>query len=488
MLLILAALCIYLALRLWHWRPRGVPGPPALPFFGQAFKLLFIGERDILPLFKEWFDTYGSVVQVEMLGNVYVLLSEPESVEPVLSSSVHISKGFWEYLFFRPWLNDGLLLSTGDKWRLRRKLLTPSFHFKILESFLGGISKNSELYVASLLESGGKPIDIQEPISMATLKIICETAMGVTLSTDNEEQNAFIKAIKDASEGIVLRYLTFWLYSDFIYRRSKFGKKFYKSIDTLHSFSKKVIRKRKELYQSEKSHLGEGNKSGRKAFLDLLLEVEDSNPGLFSEADIQEEVDTFMFEGHDTVSASIIFSHFLLATHPDVQEKAFKEQDEIFGNDRRPPSMQDLQKMTYLEMVIKETLRLYPSVPFHSRKLYQDLKIDENTVVPAGQSIGILTYYIHRSVRHWEDPELFIPERFDPEITRHPFSYIPFSAGPRNCIGQKLAMMEIKTLLSTVLRNCVLESVTKSVDPVASVIIRNLGPIIVKVLPRDGTL
>ncbi|XP_014270542.1 cytochrome P450 4C1 isoform X2 [Halyomorpha halys] len=423
-----------------------------------------------------------------MLGNVYVLLSEPESVEPVLSSSVHISKGFWEYLFFRPWLNDGLLLSTGDKWRLRRKLLTPSFHFKILESFLGGISKNSELYVASLLESGGKPIDIQEPISMATLKIICETAMGVTLSTDNEEQNAFIKAIKDASEGIVLRYLTFWLYSDFIYRRSKFGKKFYKSIDTLHSFSKKVIRKRKELYQSEKSHLGEGNKSGRKAFLDLLLEVEDSNPGLFSEADIQEEVDTFMFEGHDTVSASIIFSHFLLATHPDVQEKAFKEQDEIFGNDRRPPSMQDLQKMTYLEMVIKETLRLYPSVPFHSRKLYQDLKIDENTVVPAGQSIGILTYYIHRSVRHWEDPELFIPERFDPEITRHPFSYIPFSAGPRNCIGQKLAMMEIKTLLSTVLRNCVLESVTKSVDPVASVIIRNLGPIIVKVLPRDGTL
>ncbi|NP_001349931.1 cytochrome P450 4C1-like [Halyomorpha halys] len=473
-----------------YWRRSTLPGPPSLPFFGIALTLWRKTAKDILPQFKEWIDLFGGIHKVEVLGMIYVILSEPEVVEPVLSSSTHITKGYFEYSFFRPWLNEGLLLSGGEKWRVRRKLLTPSFHFKILETSLESMCRNAEAFVSSLLATGGKPTEIQEIIRSSTLKIICETAMGVKLNAEDKQQNEFISATKTVIDGIVQRYLHFWLFPNFTYRLSKPGKMFFKGIDVLHTFAEQVIRKRKELFISEKLASGNNNTSRkiqRKAFLDTLLELDDSNPGLFTEVDIREEVDTFMFEGHDTVSAALMFALFLLANHPNVQDKAYIEQIEIFGDDKKVPTAHDLQKMIYLEMIIKETLRLYPSVPFHSRVLTDDLKIDENTVIPAGQSVVILTYYIHRSKRHWINPEEFIPERFTPGVERHPFSYIPFSAGPRNCIGQKFAMMELKTVLSSVVRYCWLEPVTTSIIPDGTVIMKSAEPVIVKVFPRNKT-
>ncbi|KAL1123288.1 hypothetical protein AAG570_002374, partial [Ranatra chinensis] len=226
----------------------------------------------------------------------------------------------------------------------------------------------------------------------------------------------------------------------------------------------------------------------RKAFLDNLIDYEYKNPGSLSRSDIMEEVDTFMFEGHDTTSSAVTFSLFVIGTYPDVQEKIVAELYDIFGESDRNVEMKDLKQMEYLEKVIKETLRMYPSVPHISRMLTNDIKLDDNRTLPAGTNVSLLIYHMNRNPRFYPDPEKFDPERFseDEVQKRHPFAYIPFSAGPRNCIGQKFAMMELKVILSTILRKLQVETITKREDFVllSLLILRSNIPIMIKFKPR----
>lgn len=163
-----------------------------------------------------------------------------------------------------------------------------------------------------------------------------------------------------------------------------------------------------------------------------------------------------MFEGHDTTSAAVSWCLFLMASNPEIQERAFQEIYGIMGdNCKRAPTMNEANDMKYLECCIKEALRLYPSVPLIARQLKEDVKISEQCfkyliiillniliflgdyLVPKGTTALIITYMLHRNPETFKNPEKYDPDRFLPEncIGRHPYSYIPFSAGPRNCIG-----------------------------------------------------
>ncbi|CAH1400222.1 unnamed protein product [Nezara viridula] len=449
---ILCLICVLLVLFVGYlaiyWKPSRLPGPRGLPYFGIAFSMIGITSKDIIHHLMKWFEEYGDIFEFQILGQKYVFVTDPQLLQPILSSNTNITKGRFEYSFFRPMFNDGLIISDGDKWRTRRKLLTPSFHFKILETSIESVGRNTEEFVSHLLKSNGKATEIEDHIYLLTFKIICETAMGVKLNTVDNQQNEYIKASKICHDSTVYRYLRIWLFPDFIYRLCKVAKN---------------------------------------TFLDNLLELDDSNPGLFTKSDIREEVDTFMIAGHNPTAAALKFLHFLLANHPDVQEKVHDEQVEIYGDDKRTPTAQDLHKMIYLEMVIKETLRLYPSIPLYSRLLDKDLQIDEKTIIPAGCNVAVFNYCVHRSKKHWDNPEEFVPERFVPGIERHPYSFIPFSAGPRNCIGQKYAMMELKTIMSTLVRQCWLEPVSTSMTLDYGITLSSTEPIIVKVFPRNET-
>lgn len=181
----------------------------------------------------------------------------------------------------------------------------------------------------------------------------------------------------------------------------------------------------------------------RLAFLDTLLIAQMEGANL-SDAAIREEVDTFMFEGHDTTSSAIAFTIFLLSHNSDAQKKAFDEAVMMEGREREP--------MRYLEAVIKEALRLYPSVPIHGRLLMEDYKF-KDMVIPKGTAIALIPYLTHRDTKFYSDPEKFHPERFLSENEMHPYQFIAFSAGPRNCIGQKFAMLELKCSLSKIIRH-----------------------------------
>ncbi|PSN43005.1 hypothetical protein C0J52_06764 [Blattella germanica] len=237
------------------------------------------------------------------------------------------------------------------------------------------------------------------------------------------------------SVEIMNRIFSPWLYPDFIYYLTPSGRRFKNYCNVLHTFTKKVIRDRAKFYAQKKKNrdekLSEDKSLGikrRVAFLDLLLEASLEGANL-SEEDIREEVDTFMFE-----------------------EIAYKEQESIFGDSDREPTMKDLNEMKYLERVIKETLRMYPSVPMLGRNNTEDVTFRGDIVIPKGVLIGSSFYYLHRDEEFFPDPDTFDPDRFLPEnsVNRHPFAYVPFSAGPRNCIGQRFAMMEMKMILAHV--------------------------------------
>lgn len=143
------------------------------------------------------------------------------------------------------------------------------------------------------------------------------------------------------------------------------------------------------------------------------------------------------FQGHDTTAAALTWSLFELGHHPEVQEHVYEELQKIFGDSDRPPTYQDLMDMTYLKRVVQEALRLYPSVPVISRRFETDMHLREY-VVPAHTEIVLVLYHIHRNPDIFPEPEKFDPDRFLPEAVekRHPFAYIPFSAGQRNCVGE----------------------------------------------------
>lgn len=406
-------------------------------------------------------------------GHYFVSLYKPEHIEVVLNSNSVINKG-WDYKYIKPWLGNGLITSSGKTWRKMRKLLTPAFHFKILENFQVMINKHSTVLIEKLKRKEQEPwLNVSHLMSLCTLDIIAETAMGVEVRAQENEESEYIKAIIRIQEILFGRMMSEWLSPDVIFNISPNGREFYKVLKIIQNFTRQVIsEKKKEMQENFEDIQNKENDDDeniymqsrkKKALLALLL-YHHFNNGDISEEDIIDEVNTFMFAGHDTTGLGISWALYNIGLYPDIQQKIRDELQLIFGDDKdRPITKADLREMKYLECVLKETLRLYPSVPNISRTNFEDLKLNEEMTIPKGSSIFIGIYSLHHDPEFYPNAEIFDPERFLPENAkgRHPYAFIPFSAGPRNCIGQKFALMEQKIIISNILRQFWI----KSLDP-----------------------
>ncbi|KAL6441533.1 hypothetical protein ACFW04_003590 [Cataglyphis niger] len=195
------------------------------------------------------------------------------------------------------------------------------------------------------------------------------------------------------------------------------------------------------------------DKQKRKAFIDLLLDMNEKDGVSLTDEDLRAQVSTFLFAGHDTTAVSISWALFCIGNDPQCQEKIHEELKEIFKDSQRPASIKELSQLKYLERVIKESRRLYPSIPIILRKISEDVKMG-NYVIPKNTLVAVPIMLIHRNPAIWQDPLKFDPDRFLPENLKqiHSYAYIPFSAGSRNCIGQKFAVIEEKVILTAILR------------------------------------
>jgi cytochrome P450 family 4 len=170
-----------------------------------------------------------------------------------------------------------------------------------------------------------------------------------------------------------------------------------------------------------------------------------------------------------------------------------EELDEIFKGSDRPCTFQDTLEMKYLERVILETLRLFPPVPAIARQLNEDVKMASGDhLLPAGCTVVVAPYKVHRNPEYYPDPEKFDPDNFLPEKTqnRHYYAYIPFSAGPRSCVGRKYAMLKLKVLISTILRNYKINSdlTEKDFKLQVDIILKRSDGFRIKLEPRKQTV
>ncbi|KAJ3642883.1 hypothetical protein Zmor_025632 [Zophobas morio] len=337
---------------------------------------------------------------------------EPNDIELVLSSTKHLSKS---------------KIYT---------ILTPAFHFTILQQLLNIFNEETSKLVDKLLEKNGKIIDVVPPITNITLQSIAETAMGLDNINESTQRN-----YKDAIYKIGAIFLKClskpWYRMDAVYSWSKLAKEESAIVKVLHDFSNYIIKEREKEMSSE-SHVGTYSKKKRLAMLDLLLSAKNDGADIDYEG-IREEVDTFMFEGHDTTSMTI---SFLLQ---DIQAKVSK----------------------------------YASEDFTTKTGYD---------IPEGTVLHIHIFGVHRNKTLYPDHLKFDPDRFLPENVnaRHPFAYIPFNAGPRHCIGQKFALLELKAALCGILRKFKLEKVDDmfEVEFRPDLVLRPKKDIKVKILTR----
>ncbi|XP_018400947.1 PREDICTED: cytochrome P450 4C1-like [Cyphomyrmex costatus] len=241
------------------------------------------------------------------------------------------------------------------------------------------------------------------------------------------------------------RFRNIYIIPDIIFNLTSLGKKQRECINISHSIVEKMIQQR----TNELSTMSTNDKR----FVDIFMRLFSDEK--FTQKEIIDNVVTMIGAAADTTAATLNFVIFMLANFSEIQEKAYKELLEIYGTEtpkNAPVKYEDLQHMNYLDCVIKETLRLFPSIPMIGRILTEDLKIGE-FVIPKGTDVIISIIRMHRNEKYWPNPLMFDPDRFLSEKTNClPYYFMPFSDGSRNCIGAKYAMMSMKVILATLIR------------------------------------
>ncbi|KFM65323.1 Cytochrome P450 4c3, partial [Stegodyphus mimosarum] len=451
-----------------------IPGPKVNGFITNVVPLISIFRNKAASntvLFFQVVCAYSHVFRKEGMWLFWgglkqvLILYKAETVEPVLNSNEILNKGF-EYEFVTPMLKEGLLTSKGNKWRYRRKLLTPAFHFRILDEFIPIFNEQAQIFASKIAALIAKEtwIDIAPLTSLCTLDIICETAMGKKINAQGNSTSPYVQALHKLCKAATDRLLRPWVWPDFIYYRTTEGRTFKNCLKIMDNFTRQVVVERKEEKLKEREVCDHENGAmdddmiGRKcrrrlALLDLLLDLHLKDES-FTLEDIAEEVDNFMFAGHDTTSSGLSWALYMLGLHPEIQKKVHEELDDVLGDDEdKSITLEDIKELKYLDCVLKETRRLLPPTPFIARDLDEDTNIN-GYMIPKGTSCGILIYMLHRDPDVFPNPEVFDPDRFrlSNATGRHPFAYVPFSAGPRNCIGQRFATFEAITVMATILR------------------------------------
>uniref|UniRef100_A0A8D0EU25 Uncharacterized protein n=1 Tax=Strix occidentalis caurina TaxID=311401 RepID=A0A8D0EU25_STROC len=305
------------------------------------------------------------------------------------------------YKHLVPWIGNGLLILHGPKWHQHRKLLTPGFHYDILKPYVALMAESTNVMLDKWeqLITDGEPVELFEHVSLMTLDSIMKCAFSCHSNCQTNRKNTYIQAVYSLCLMVHQRLRIFPYHNDIIYWLSPHGYQFRKVCQLAHDHTDKVIQERKESLKDEQE-FEKIQKKRHLDFLDILLCAKDENGAGLSDEDLRAEVDTFMFEGHDTTASGISWLLYCLASHPEHQARCREEIQGILGH----RETEDLGKMTYSTMCIRESLRLYPPVPGVSRQLSKPITFPDGRTLPEGSIAAISIYLIHRNPAVWKDP------------------------------------------------------------------------------------
>ncbi|KRT83139.1 cytochrome P450, partial [Oryctes borbonicus] len=477
------------------------------PHYVETFKRYLDSRKPPDQIFKvalEIASKYNDVVRLWAGPYAFVGVFNPADVELILGSSVHLEKS-GEYRFFQPWFGNGLLISNGDVWKSHRKMIAPTFHMNILKSFFPTFNEISRKVCKKMEHEKGKPFDCHEYMSGVTVDILLETVMGYKEPRTEDSGFEYALAVMKMCSIIHQRSYKPWLRFDSLFKQTKYRTEHDKLLGIIHNLTNKAVDYRRKNHLQKKTEVVEtktllvreekqkivmdkiqGYNNGtavrddldendendvgekkRLAFLDALTEAALQEGVNFTDQEVRDQVSTIMFEGHDTTAAGSSFVLCMLGVHQNIQERVIQELDEIFQKADRPVTYQDTLEMKLLERVIMETLRMYPPVPIIARKVKEDVKLASGDyTIPEGATVILAPFVMHRNPKSFPNPNVFNPDNFLAEKCqeRHYYSYIPFSAGPRSCVGRKYAMLKLKVLLATILRRYKVKSTVDEKD------------------------
>ncbi|XP_064458383.1 cytochrome P450 4c3-like [Ornithodoros turicata] len=422
-------------------------------------------------------------VSVMYFGTTPMLMGySPDAVEGILSKNENQNKPFL-YQFMAPWNGDGILTLETSLWRIRRKAFTPAFHFKILDEYVPVMNRRANA-LAHKLRLQEDYVDVLPVVRTAGLGIFYETALNVKVDEEKEvEQHFLLGAMEEIGAKIVSRMLNPLLWYDFLYNLTNDAKQFYHYARHLREYNTEVMCRKIEEYNAGGK---EENKDSNR-FIDIMMRMLKEDHSL-RDVDVVDELVAAFIGGFETTAISTSFVLHLLGSHPEAQRKVHEELDAVFGDGPDGSvSHEDIKQLKYMDCVVKEALRLYPPLPIIAREFQTDTQIGKYTI-PSGTVGLVMIYFLHRNPNVYESPDDFIPERFLDNKDRHPYAFVPFAGGLRNCIGQKYAKTEEKILLTHLLRQFKVESETptKSLTIDMQLMLKTTEQLRVKFIPRKS--
>ncbi|XP_075970993.1 uncharacterized protein LOC142973239 [Anticarsia gemmatalis] len=428
----------------------------ALPFVGHAY--IFLGSdedrmNEFQKLGREAIANDG-VVTLWQGPRLYLVIADPVNAEFILKNCLEKDDTM---KCLRMLTGNGSVFAPVNIWRPRRKVLAPTFSPKNLMQFTEIFSRQSIIMVDQLKAAAGRgDFSIWKYITTYSMDSVCESTLGVKVNAQKQSEQPFLKSFEVSTQLDSARLCQPWLHSEAVYKMTPAYKKHNKSRNIICEFIDQIIKSKRLSMKEEKETMPESDhnikRESLRTFLEMLIESSGGERG-YSDIELQEETLVLVIAGTDTSAVGTAFTSVLLSTHQDVQEKVYRELREVFGDSNRPVVAEDLPRLKYLEAVIKESLRLYPSVPIIVRKVDKEVTLPSGVTLAKETGLVIHIWAIHRNPQYWgEDAEQFRPERFIDTPLSHPAAFIPFSHGPRACIGYKYAMMSMKTALASLLR------------------------------------
>ncbi|XP_033479063.1 cytochrome P450 4F3 [Epinephelus lanceolatus] len=388
-----------------------------------------------------------------------VRLFHPDYIKPLLTAPASITvKDELIYGHLRPWLGQSLLLSDGEEWSRKRRLLTPAFHFDILKSYVARFNTSTNTMHEKwrhLVAKGTTNIEMFDHITLMTLDSLLKCAFSYN-SNCQRSTSEYVSAIVELSDLVIDRRQKIFHHWDWIYWKTQQGKRFKRALSIVHRFTREVVQKRRALISQQKNTETDFSTAPqrKKDFVDIILLAKDEDGRGLTDEEIQAEANTFMFAGHDTTGSAICWTLYNLARHNHYQEQCRQEvMDLLQGRDTHEIEWEDLSSLPFTTMCIRESLRLHSPVQAVTRRYTQDMALPGDLTVPKGAITLVSIYGTHHNPAVWTNPHEYQPLRFDPANKEGQAShaFIPFSSGPRNCIGQKFALAELRVVVALTL-------------------------------------
>ena len=466
LLVLLLTLCAWFRIprNLWNfyltWKAvRHVPGLPTHWLYGNLHQIQ--QNEAFLKAYRKSIAENGWKLSRIWYGPfiVFLVIHHNDPLKKILKSP----KTKFVYDLLKPWLGEGLLVAQGEKWHRNRRLLAPAFHFSILKQYVSIYNDCLDTLIRKWRPFGLKkqPVRLFNSISVMSLDIISQCAFSYKSEYQGcSAQAEYLKAVLELSVCIAERFITPLYHIDWLYWLTPHGKRMKRLCKLVHNHAEMVIAERKKALGLDEGRVQNASVfpkhvSERRTldFLDILLTAVDEDGAGLTDLEVRDEVDTFMFAGHDTTTSGMCWTLYCLAKHPEHQEKVREEVRNVL-KERRRLEYNDLKDLKYTQWCIKEAMRLYTPVDSIFRELQEDMELDGQWY-PKGMLIQVPIHTVHYNPLVWPNPEVYDPLRFNPVNAegRDPYAYLPFSAGYRNCIGQMFALNEARTVVASIVHH-----------------------------------